>query len=109
MRVLLKRPGQVGVIGELNGYQEMHDFVGGFIETVRINRNTVIVCNDNFLNEDFSFNMGIAGTIFFGNIFLCGIDIVNSSGEWDLIGLTDEQLQTDLVRFIMGELQEVDI
>ena len=103
MRVLLKCPCEVGKIGELNGYQEMHDFVGGYIEIVRINHNTVIVCNDNFLNEDFPFNIGVAGTIFFGNIFVCGIGIVNDSGEQDLVSLSDEQLQTDFVRFLMGE------
>ena len=107
MRVILKYPGKLGEIGEINGYQEMHDFVGGFIEIVRYH-DYCIVCNDEFLLNDSPFNCCINGTMFCGNIFICSEGIVDEeSGERDLISLTDDQLESEFIQFLLGNLGKV--
>ena len=102
MIVLYKRPGYFGKLGEINGYEEMHDFVGGCIEIVRYH-DFCIVCNDEFLLNDSPFNCCIGGTMFFGNIFICSEGIVNELGEHDLISLSDEQLESEFIQFLMGK------
>lgn len=93
MKVVLIRPNQIPEIGYLNGIDEMWDYVGGSIETVPYGTNMRIVCNDEFLLHDFPLNCMIGGTVYYGNIFICGVGI-NDDGEWDLISLTDEQLNS---------------
>lgn len=84
MKVLFIRPGEAPELGELNGYKEMSDFVGGCLETVNA-YGYKIVCNDEFLLNDSPYNVTINGVQFFGNIFVCKDGIVD--GEHDLIGL----------------------
>lgn len=94
MRVIKKCPGEPVKIGELAGYNEMHDFLGGTLETVPFlcadGSRYLIVCNDEFLLNDSKFNISIGGTNFFGNIFICAECLVN--GESDFIGLNADDI-----------------
>ncbi len=103
MKVLLKRPGRCGELGEINGIDEMQDFVGGFIEIVRLH-DYCIVCNDEFLINGSQLNCHISSTTFFGNIFICGEAVVNELGEHDLVGLTDDQIESEFIQFLMGKM-----
>lgn len=105
MKVLLKRPGQPGELGEINGYEEMSAFVDGCIEIVRLH-DYRIVCNDEFLLNDSPFNCCIDNTIFFGNIFICGEAVVNDLGEHDLVGLTDAQIESEFIQFLLGKIPD---
>ncbi len=104
MKVLLKRPGQCGELGEINGYDDMFDFIGGCIEIVRL-YDYRIVCNDEFLFNGSQLNCHIAGTTYFGNIFICGEAVVNELGEHDLVGLTDDQIKSEFIQFLMGNMK----
>lgn len=92
MRVILKRPGEAAEVGDLVDYKAMDDFIGGFFETVPLltadGSRYVIVCNDNFLNDGSKFNLSLSGVQFFGNIFICNIEVVNEIGELDFTGLS---------------------
>lgn len=94
MKVVLIRPGQVPEVGELNGIDEMCAFVGGSIECVPYSSNMRIVCNDEFLLNGSPLNCLLGGTVYYGNIFICGIGYDDKSGERDLIGLTDAQINS---------------
>ncbi len=89
MRVILKCPGEPVKIGELADYNAMHEYIGGCFETVPLlcpdGSRYLIVCNDEFLYNGSSFNMFLGGVEFFGNIFICGLGIVN--GEKDFVGV----------------------
>lgn len=89
MKVLLIRPGEAPEVGELNGYNEMSEYVGGCIETVNA-YGYKIVCNDEFLLNASPYNVTIGGVQFFGNIFVCKVGTVN--GEPDLVGLDDADI-----------------
>lgn len=91
MKVLLIRPGEAPEIGELNGYKEMSDFVGGWFETVDA-FGYKIVCNDSFLLNDTPYNVTIDGVQFFGNIFVCKEGIL--AGEPVLVGLDDSDFHS---------------
>lgn len=90
MKVILKRPGECAEIGELTDSKSMHDFCEGCFETVPLfipsGKRFLIVCNDEFLLNYSQYNMWLGGVQFFGNIFICG------RGEYDFIGLTDDDI-----------------
>lgn len=100
MKVLLIRPGEAPEVGELNGYNEMRDYIGGCFETVNA-YGYLIVCNDAFLLNDSPYNVTIGGVQFFGNIFVCKVGVVN--GEFDFVGLDDADIGSPefAVHFLM--------
>ena len=95
MQVILKRPGECAKIGELTDYNSMHDFCEGCIESVPLftpsGKRFLIVCNEEFLLNDSSFNMWLGGVQFFGNIFICALGF-NDDGESDFVGLSNEDI-----------------
>lgn len=96
MRVILKRPGEHVKIGELSDLQAMQNFLKGSLETVPFlcsdGSRYLIVCNEDFLFNNSTFNISIGGTQFFGNIFICGVGSVN--GERDFIGLNAKDINS---------------
>lgn len=96
MRVIIKYPGEAAKLGDLVDYEAMRDFIGGSFETVPLltadGSRYLIVCNDNFLNDGSKFNISLSGVQFFGNIFICKIDVVNEIGEMDFTGLDFEDI-----------------
>ncbi|MBQ8195687.1 MAG: DUF3846 domain-containing protein [Oscillospiraceae bacterium] len=93
MKVILKRPGQAFEVGELNGIDEIWNYLGGAMETVPFKGYKYrVVCNDEFLYNGSEPNIRIDGVDYYGNIFICSTG-ENEHGEWDLIGMTDEDLK----------------
>ena len=90
----MKCPGEPVKIGELEDYDAMHEFLGGCFETVPLlcpdGSSYLVVCNDEFLLNDSKFNIFLGGVKFIGNIFVCGVGLVN--GEHDFIGLNAADL-----------------
>lgn len=100
MKVLLIRPREAPEVGELNGYKEIRDYIGGSFETVNA-YGYKIVCNDEFLLNDSPYNVTLDGVQFFGNIFVCKDGIVD--GEHDLVGLDNADIGSPefAVHFLM--------
>lgn len=100
MKVLLIRPGEVPEVGELNGYDEMRDYIGGCFETVNA-FGYKIVFNDEFLYNNSPYNVTIGDVQYFGNIFVCKIGRIN--GELDFVGLDDADIGSPefAVHFLM--------
>lgn len=98
MKVLMIRPGESPELGDLNGTEEILDYLGGCMETVPYH-GYVIVCNDDFLYNGSKYNVTFGRTEFYGNIFVCKYGVVN--GETDLVGLDEFDLHyfPFLVRF----------
>ncbi|MBP1543239.1 MAG: DUF3846 domain-containing protein [Oscillospiraceae bacterium] len=103
MQVVTKEPGKLPEIRELHNDQ-FREFLGGCMETVPYGDGYIIVCNDAFLVDDSPFNCCIGNTMFFGNIFICGESVVNDLGEHDLVGLTDDQIESEFFQFLIGNL-----
>lgn len=95
MQVILKRPGEVATVGDLADLEAMQSFVGGHLETVPLlgadGCRYLIVCNDNFLNDDSKFNMSLGGVQFFGNFFICKVGST-PGGDLDFAGLDPEDI-----------------
>lgn len=54
--------------------ENLQKFVGGYIETVTIAEDVVIVCNEEGKLRGLPYNCTIAGEPFVGAIFACGVD-----------------------------------
>ena len=71
---LVKRPGEpprhVNVSNSLEAFQKN---VGGYIETVTLARDLVIICNEEGLLLDLPYNCTIRGVDFVGPILMVGV------------------------------------
>lgn len=54
--------------------ENLQRFVGGYIETVTLAEDVVIVCNEEGKLRRLPYNCTIAGEPFVGTIFACGVD-----------------------------------
>lgn len=74
IKVLAKRPETDWYVTYLsNSLGNMQAFVGGYIETVAIAEDAVIVCNEEGRIKGLDFNCTVADVEFYGDIFVCGI------------------------------------
>ena len=75
LRIYVKRPGgepyQSIIKNELEPLQEA---VGGYIETVPIAKDCVIICDEEGLLKNLPFNCELCGHWFFGTILFVGVD-----------------------------------
>lgn len=73
--VLIKDPGKnprhVNISDSLGNLQKTVD---GFIQTVTIATDLVIICNEEGLIRDLPYNCTIYGAKLFGTIIMCGVD-----------------------------------
>lgn len=73
MRAIGKLPGEepriIHIPNTLKAFQE---FVGGFIETVTIATDAIIICNEEGRLNDMPYNCSIAGYEFVGPILIVG-------------------------------------
>lgn len=75
MRTIAKQPGKRFEVIEIeNSLEALQKFVGGFIETVTIIPNLVIICNEEGRLNGMRYNRTIAGIDFFGPILICGVN-----------------------------------
>lgn len=84
--VLVKRPGEpprhVNMSNTLENFQR---YVGGYIETVTIFSDVVIICNEEGRLLGLPWNCEICGIDFCGDIIMCGVDgdeFADMPGEW---------------------------
>ena len=89
IRILYKavgKPWQEATIANTLG--AMQATVGGYIETARISKDTVVVCNEEGLIRGLPYNCRVMGTDFMGDIFVAGtkgedfVDVPVSLGDW---------------------------
>ena len=73
--VLVKEPGEPPRMEPLfdNDLEAFQQAVGGYIETVTIAEDTVIICNEEGRLEGLPFNIDIAGVGFVGTILVVGV------------------------------------
>jgi hypothetical protein len=76
MRVLYKVPGDAEIhqIIVPNQLRVLQDLVGGPIETVTVEEDVVIICNEDRRLPNQEYNCEICGVIFMGPILIAGVD-----------------------------------
>jgi len=75
IKVLAKRPDSNWYVTYLsNNLHNLQNFVDGYIETVTLTPNTVLVCNEEGRLLNLPYNCTIDGIRFYGNVFVCGVD-----------------------------------
>ena len=74
--VVIKEPGKAPVIEPMfdNSLESFQNAVGGYIETVTINDDLVIICNEEGRLMDLPMNVEVAGIGFVGTIVVAGVD-----------------------------------
>ena len=89
IRILYKavgKPWQEASIDNTLG--AMQATVGGYIETARISKDAVVVCNEEGLIRGLPYNCRVMGTDFVGDIFVVGtkgeefVDVPVSLADW---------------------------
>jgi len=74
MIIIKKNPGTEYFVTEIdNTLEAMQKAVGGYIETVPIASDCVIVCDEEGLLKGLPYNTNLAGVDFYGPIFICGV------------------------------------
>ena len=87
MKVLMLKPNEKAKVTEIeNELSAMQKIVGGYIETYPLDKNTVVICDEEGKLKNKAFNRFIAGNTFVGDLFICGTKRVN------FCGLTEEQI-----------------
>lgn len=84
-----------------NTLDDMQRVVGGLIEEIDLNDNTVLVCNEEGKLMNLQANRRVGRDVIAGTFFIAGDD-----GSEDLVSLTDEQVNEYKERF--HELEEIE-
>lgn len=75
MRVIRKRPGEAPEIVEIeNTLEALQKEVGGYIETLTLTQDAVIICNEEGRLHGLPYNCTLCGAAFVGTILLAGVD-----------------------------------
>ena len=74
--VVIKEPGKAPVIEPMfdNSLESFQKAVGGYIETVTISDDLVIICNEEGRLMDLPMNVDVSGIGFVGTIVVAGVD-----------------------------------
>ena len=73
MKILKKEPGKGYYAKEIpNTLEAMQAEVGGYIETVTVDRTCCIVCDDEGRIKELPYNTTLGGIEFYGPIFIVG-------------------------------------
>lgn len=101
IKVLAKRPGYPAYMTWIsNNLPNLQKFVGGYIETVRLTSDVIIICNEEGKLKGLEHCCNICGEEFVGNIILCGVD-----GE----DFADIPCGLDTLRYVIPSLWEVEV
>ena len=91
MKVLIKKPGRMSVLSEIeNDLETMQNIVGGYIEVVTVQRfgkEVAVICNEEGRLQGLPFNCVVDGIPLVGTLIMCGVD-----GE-DFTDIPEEVLQ----------------
>lgn len=75
IRVLTKRPGKIPRSTWIeNSLNNLQSYVGGYIETVMLATDCVVICDEEGRLKGKEYNCNIAGVDFVGDIIICGVD-----------------------------------
>ena len=75
MMVIYIEPGKNPVVRDIpNELEALQAAVGGYIETVTLTRDCVVICDEEGLLKGKPFNIRIAGIPFVGPIVVAGVD-----------------------------------
>ena len=75
MKVIVKEPGKAAEFREIeNTLEALQKIVGGYIETVTLFSDLVIICNEEGRILDLPYNCNICGVEFVGAIIFAGVD-----------------------------------
>lgn len=75
IKCIAKRPGQPPYVANIsNRLENLQHYVGGYIETVTIASDMVIICNEEGLLRDLEYNCEVCGIDLYGDILFCGVD-----------------------------------
>lgn len=75
IRVIIKEPGKTAEETQIeNTLEGLQSVVGGYIETVTIASDLVVICDEEGRIKNKPYNCDICGVSFVGTIVLCGID-----------------------------------
>ena len=118
IRAIVKRPDELygHVCNISNSLENLQKIVGGYIETVYLTDEVVIICNEEGKLQHLPFNMNLHGDELVGTIIVCGIegdelsDLTISFDDWkyvvnqfnfDIMSVPDNH--TDLLWHIIDE------
>ena len=74
IKVITKQPGSVPRSTHIsNNLESLQKYVGGYIETVTLAKDLVVICNEEGRLLRLPFNCEICGKGFCGPIILCGV------------------------------------
>ena len=93
IRVIIKRPDELygHVCNISNSLENLQKTVGGYIETVYLTDDVVVICNEEGLLKNLPYNMKLHDQELVGTIIVCGIegdeltDLVISFDEWKYV------------------------
>jgi len=76
IKAVVKRPDEkFGHMTNIsNSLKNLQNTVGGYIETVTIATDLVIICNEEGRIRGLPFNCSICGHQFYGDLIFCGVD-----------------------------------
>ena len=87
--VLVKRPGELPRhVWISNNLESLQRYVGGYIETVTLATDLVVICNEEGRLKGLEHNCSICGVVFVGDIIMAGIDgeeFADLPCEWDVL------------------------
>ena len=74
IKVLVKEPGKEFEEKEVeNKLEDFQELVGGYIETVTIATDLVLICNEEGRLKNLPYNCEVLGRVFIGTIVLAGV------------------------------------
>lgn len=74
MRAVAKRPGEPGkVITIDNDLKALQEYVGGYIEAVKVSDKVCVICNEEGIIQGLPYNVKLFGRRFFGPILIVGV------------------------------------
>ena len=76
IRAIVKRPDEMyGHMTNIsNSLKNLQNTVEGYIETVTVASDLVIICNEEGVIRNLPFNCELCGHQFFGTLIICGVD-----------------------------------
>ena len=108
MTVLKIMPDQPPLEREIdNTLEALQNEVGGYIETVTLKDDLVIICNEDGINLRFPINRTLVFKTPAGNFYnvpILGIFIICGTDGEEFRGLTDEELKALKVQFEKGRV-----
>lgn len=90
MRAIIKEVGQKPRVTDIeNTLEALQQAVGGYIEVINLNENTVLICDEEGKIKDKPFNFVLSGV----DVIVGDVLFVNTSGE-DFTDIDEETEQT---------------